>query len=357
MNTTSPLETLYLDDSQSALVIIDQTLLPNEIKYLALKTQAEIWEAIQQLRVRGAPAIGIAAAYALYLAVKQSQADSQPALWAQVQEASRYLSSARPTAVNLFWALERMERVVSAHPHRSPQQLIEQLREEADFIRAEDLHTNRAIGEHGLTLLKRGDGILTHCNAGALATAGYGTATAPLYLGQERGYAFKVFADETRPLLQGARLTSFELSRAGVDVTLICDNMAASVMQQGWVQAVLVGCDRVAANGDTANKIGTLAVAMIAHAFQIPFYVCAPTSTIDMDTPNGEAIPIELRNADEVYKKWYAKAMAPEKDVRVYNPAFDVTPARLITAFITEQGIARPPFDLTLKEVKSSQGS
>lgn len=349
MKTSTPIDTLRLDDDQDSLVIIDQTLLPTEICYLALQSQAEIWEAIQQLRVRGAPAIGIAAAYGIYLAVKHSTAGDQGAFLKEFQQASQYLASARPTAVNLFWALQRMENVITSQMEVEIPQLVAALRSEADAILAEDIRTNLAIGEHALSLLQPGDGLLTHCNAGGLATARYGTATAPIYLGQERGYAFKVFADETRPLLQGARLTTFELAQAGVDVTLICDNMAASVMQNGWVQAVLVGCDRVAANGDTANKIGTLGVAVLAHQFGIPFYVCAPSSTLDLATATGQLIPIEERDLQEIYRKWYQKPMAPEQGVKFYNPAFDITPAKYISAIISEYGIARPPFTTSLR--------
>lgn len=358
MSTSPLIETLRLDDEQDALVIIDQTLLPNEVRYLSLKTQSQIWEAIQQLRVRGAPAIGIAAAYGVYLAVKHSTANDHSTFLDEFRQASRYLASARPTAVNLFWALQRMEdvitssAVITAGADVDIPQLVTALRQEADAILAEDIQTNQAIGENALALLQVGDGLLTHCNAGGLATARYGTATAPIYLGQERGYHFKVFADETRPLLQGARLTTFELAQAGVDVTLICDNMAATVMHNGWVQAVLVGCDRVAANGDTANKIGTLGVAVLAHEFGIPFYVCAPSSTIDLATANGQLIPIEERNPEEIYRKWYQTPMAPEQGVKFYNPAFDVTPAKYISAIISEYGIARPPFEPALRKMK-----
>ena len=350
-----PLETLRLDDAQDALVIIDQTLLPNEVRYLSLKSQSQIWEAIQQLRVRGAPAIGITAAYGVYLAVKHTTVSEYTAFMDEFRQASHYLASARPTAINLFWALQRMEDVITAQADLDIPQLVTVMREEADAILAEDIHTNQAIGENALTLLQPGDGLLTHCNAGGLATARYGTATAPIYLGQERGYHFKVYADETRPLLQGSRLTTFELAHAGVDVTLICDNMAATIMQNGWVQAVLVGCDRVAANGDTANKIGTLGVAVLAHEFGIPFYVCAPSATIDLATATGQLIPIEERDPEEIYRKWYQKPMAPERGVKFYNPAFDVTPAKYISAIISEQSIVRPPFEPGLRRIREQR--
>ena len=263
----------------------------------------------------------------------------------------QYLASARPTAVNLFWALDKMEVCLLANQQHSIENIIEALHQQAEEIKAEDIRTNKAIGEYGLSLLQPGWGILTHCNAGSLATGKYGTATAPMYLGQERGYNLKVFADETRPLLQGARLTTFELAAAGIDVTLICDNMAATVMKKGWIQAVFVGCDRVAANGDTANKIGTAGVAILAHEFGIPFYVCAPSSTIDMDTPTGDQIEIELRHPEEIYKKWYTKPMAPEQGVKFFNPAFDVTDAKYVTGIITEFGIARPNYTESLREI------
>lgn len=350
-------ETVELDDRNDALVIIDQTLLPNEFTYLHLKTREEIWEAISELRVRGAPAIGIAAAYGLYLGLKSSAAHDFNSFYMELKKIREYLASSRPTAVNLFWALDRMEACARNNSHRSIPEIKELLRKEAEEIKAEDIRVSKSIGEYGLSLLRPNDGILTHCNAGQLATAKYGTATAPIYLGTERGYNFRVFADETRPLLQGARLTAFELTKAGVDVTLICDNMAATVMANGWVQAVLVGCDRVAANGDAANKIGTLGVAILAKNYGIPFYVCAPTSTIDMGCPAGKDIHIELRKPEEVTDKWYARAMAP-KDVKVFNPAFDVTENKFITAIITEYGIARPPFHSSLGEIfgKKSAG-
>jgi len=339
-----------LDDAGSALVIVDQTLIPNETKYLRLTTQPEIWEAIHTLRVRGAPAIGIAAAFGAYLGVKGSTAADFDTFYAEFKKVKEYLASSRPTAVNLFWALDRMEDCLLRNRERPIAEIKEALRTEAEAIKEEDARANRAIGEYALSLLKPGMGILTHCNAGALATAAYGTALAPIYLGQERGYNFKVFADETRPLLQGARLTAYELMQAGVDVTLICDNMASAVMKNGWVHAVFVGCDRVAANGDTANKIGTSGVAILAKNYGIPFYVCAPTSTIDLNCKTGADIVIEERKPEEVTEMWYAKRMAPE-NVKVFNPAFDVTDAKFITAIITEYGIARPPYTESLKEL------
>jgi methylthioribose-1-phosphate isomerase len=319
-----PHDTVALDEPNNALVIIDQTALPGELKLLSLTRLEEFTDAIKTLKVRGAPAIGVAAAFGLYLAVKARGFE-------RLGEIKAALAASRPTAVNLFWALDRMER-------RAAAQNIQALRDEAVAIRDEDVAACRAIGEHGAALLRDGMGILTHCNAGSLAAVRHGTALAPIYAGLERGKKFTVYVDETRPLLQGARLTAYELQAAGVDPILICDNMAASVMQKGLVQAVLTGSDRVAANGDVCNKIGTSGLAVLAKFYGIPFYVCAPMSTVDMDTPAGADIEIEERDGYEVTGMWYEKPMAPE-GVRVYNPSFDVTPGGLVTAIITEQGI------------------
>jgi len=343
-------ETVALDDGNGALLILDQTKLPGEVEVLSLTDQKDIWDAIYLLKVRGAPAIGVAAAIAVYLAAKGIEAGGYGDFYAQFKAAKDYLASARPTAVNLFWALDRMESVVLQNKGRSVGELKKLLRDEAVAIKEEDIWVCKMIGEHGLTLIEDGYGILTHCNAGQLATAKYGTALAPIHLGRERGYTFKVFADETRPLLQGARLTAFELVADGVDTTVICDNMASQVMKNGWIQAIFVGCDRVAANGDSCNKIGTSGVAILAKHYGIPFYVCAPTSTIDMSVRRGEDIPIEERPGHEVTEMWYARPMAPE-GVKVYNPAFDFAENRLITAIVTEYGIARPPYTESLKEI------
>ena len=343
-------ETVALDEEGKAVVILDQTKLPQRAELIRLKTAQEIWEAIYLLKVRGAPAIGVAAAFGIYVLADAMDTQDYDAFYAEFCRQKEYLDSARPTAVNLSWALARMENVVKEHADLPVVQIKELLRQEAVEIKEEDIRVCRAIGEYGLTLVKPGDGILTHCNAGQLATSKYGTATAPIYLGQERGYGFHVFADETRPLLQGARLTSYELQSAGVDVTLICDNMSAAVMKNGWVNAVFVGCDRVAANGDTANKIGTSVVATVAKRYKVPFYVCAPTSTIDLNTPAGADIRIEQRPAQEVTEMWYRERMAPE-GVKVYNPAFDVTDNDLIDGIVTEYGIARPPYTKSLPEI------
>lgn len=343
MKNITELKTVRLSDDLSAVVILDQTRLPAEETYLALLSAEDIWDAIYKLKVRGAPAIGVAAAYGIYICSRQIQAVSYNEFYAEFRRVKEYLAGARPTAVNLVVALNRMEKVVLENASETVPRLVQLLHDEAQAIREEDAAACRRIGEHCLSLLRPGMGILTHCNAGHLAVSEYGTALAPIYLGEERGFGFKVFADETRPLLQGARLTAYELSRAGVDVTLICDNMASTVMQKGWVQAVVVGCDRVAMNGDVANKIGTSGVAVLAKHYGIPFYVLGPTSTIDRQCLDGESIIIEERAPEEVTEMWYTHRMAP-REVHVFNPAFDVTPHELITAIITEKGIFYPPF-------------
>ena len=317
-------DTVGMDESTDELIIIDQTRLPGETVFLRLSDAESIYEAIYTLRVRGAPAIGVAAAIGIYAVCKRLSDSDYGTFAAEFSRIKKYLVSSRPTAVNLAWALNRMERVVQEHPGTSAAELKQLLRVEALEIRD-------------------GDGILTHCNAGQLATTRYGTALAPIHVGREQGMNFRVFTDETRPLLQGARLSAYEMAADGVDTTVICDNMASSVMRNGWIQAVFVGCARVAANGDTANKIGTSGVAILARHYGIPFYVCAPLSTIDMACPNGSHIKIEQRAENEVTEMWYKERMAPE-GVHVYNPAFDVTDADLVTAFVTEHGVIRPPF-------------
>lgn len=340
-------ETIAFRDGK--LVILDQTRLPNEEKYIELKTKEDVYDAIKKLMVRGAPAIGDAAGYGLYVSVRDSRAESLEAFKKEVGETAEYLNSSRPTAVNLSWALNRLLKRLDSFTG-SVEDAKQLLLDEADEIFKEDVESCRKMGEYGLTLLKPGMGILTHCNAGALATARYGTCLSPIYLGEEQGYGFHVYADETRPLLQGARLTSWELKKAGVDVTLICDNMAASAMRKGWIQAVVVGCDRMAANGDGANKIGTSQVAIMAKEYGIPFYMFVPTSTIDLDTESGDDIVIEERDGEEIYRMWYEKPMAPE-GVKTFNPAFDVTDHKYITAVITEKGIARPPYTESLRRL------
>lgn len=312
------------------LLLLDQTLLPNEEKYIKPKTKEDYFDAIKKLQVRGAPAIGIFAAYAMALIDENK---------AQLKE---YLDSARPTAVNLSWATNRM-----LNAYNFGKSLID----EAIAIHNEDREMCRKISEYGLSLLNDGDGILTHCNAGALATSSYGTGLGPLLLGKEKGYNFHVYTDETRPLLQGARLTSYELEKAGIDVTLICDNMASIVMKQGKIDAVLVGTDRIAANGDIANKIGTSGVAILAKYYGIPFYVLGPYSTIDYNCLTGDDIIIEERNADEIKNMWYQMPMALE-ETKCYNPAFDVTPNELITAIITDKGIITAPYKENLERIR-----
>ena len=345
MNALS-LDTVLLAENEKEMIILDQTLLPGEIKYLNLSKAEDIWEAIYSLRVRGAPAIGVAAGYGIYLLADQIETEDMDEFVAKFRERKAYLDSARPTAVNLSWALNRMEKVLLAEKDgKTVAEMKQRLKEEAHAIREEDIAISRNIGQYGFELLRHGDGILTHCNAGTLAIAKYGTALAPIYIALENGWDdLHVFCDETRPLLQGARLSAFEMQTAGVDTTLICDNMASITMKRGKIDIVFVGCDRVAANGDFANKIGTSGVAILAKHYGIPFYCCAPSSTIDMSIKSGDEIVIEERKPEEVTEMWYEKRMAPE-GVKVNNPAFDVTDHTLVTGIITEKGIAYPPFD------------
>ena len=326
--------------------MIDQTLLPTEFKQIYCDDIASVWEAIKSLRVRGAPAIGIAGALGAVLGIWDSTATTYDAFAGELKSATDYLATSRPTAVNLFWALDRMNRTAAENARLEIPALKARLLAEAQEIIEEDKAMCRAIGQHGMALLDENDTILTHCNAGGLATSDYGTALAVMFSAHEAGKNIRVFADETRPLLQGARLTTWELMQAGIDVTLICDNMAAQVMKEGKIQCVIVGADRIAANGDTANKIGTYNVAILAEAHGIPFYVAAPTSTLDFALKTGDEIPIEQRAAAEV-TEGFGKVTAPE-GVKVYSPAFDVTPAALVSAIITEKGVARPPYTESL---------
>jgi len=332
--------------------IVDQTLLPGELKYLFLDTVEEVWEAIRNLRVRGAPAIGIAAALGVVVGARNTACETADELEVKVHEIADYLASSRPTAVNLFWALERMKGILATTRDKPPGVVTDLLEKEAVAILEEDKVACRAIGKFGAALIEDGDGILTHCNAGGLATADYGTALGVIFAAQERGKHVKVYAGETRPLLQGARLTTWELMHAGVDVTLICDNMAAVVMREDKVTLVIVGADRIAANGDTANKIGTYGLAILANAHDIPFYVAAPLSTFDVSLSRGDQIPIEQRAAREVTQV-LGKPIAPE-GVKAYCPAFDVTPAKLITAFVTEKGVIYPPYPESIAELTST---
>ena len=329
-----------LSEDEKELVILDQTQLPNRQVYLRLHTREELYRAIRELQIRGAPAIGIFAGFAMYVLARQYPRED---FLARFREDAEYLNSSRPTAVNLSWALRRMTKTAQESGGD-----LASLRSECQAILEEDIAMCTAISEHGLSLLKEGDGVLTHCNAGPIAPSRYGTAIGPVLLAQERGIRLRAYCDETRPLLQGARLTSWELSRAGVDTTLLCDNMAATVMSQGKIQFCFVGCDRVAMNGDAANKIGTYGVAILAKHFGIPFYVLGPTSTIDRNCPTGKDIPVELRDEEEIRSKWYREPMAPE-GVKCFNPAFDVTDHSLIAGIITEKGICRPPFTESLK--------
>jgi len=338
---TLPRTIAWIGDVDGFVRLLDQTLLPTQVEYRDCRTVEEIWEAIRSLRVRGAPAIGVAAAMGVVLGMQKMPDRQRGSFERRLREVADSLRTSRPTAVNLFWALDRMVEHVRPHLEKLPAgQLHRMLLQEAIKIEDEDRHMCRAIGAVGAALIESGQGILTHCNAGGLATADYGTALAVMFSAAEHGKEFHVFADETRPLLQGARLTAWELQQRGIDVTLICDNMAAQVMKEKRVNLVITGADRIAANGDTANKIGTYGVALLAEAHGIPFYVAAPSSTFDLALASGDAIPIEQRDSREV-THGLGKQIAPD-GVKVYNPAFDVTPARLIAAIITERGLIRP---------------
>ncbi len=334
-------ETVHFDTENNRLCLIDQTKLPNETVILSLHTAEEIYTAIARLQVRGAPAIGVAAAIGLAVLANESAAEASAEFEAEFRKNAAYLISARPTAVNLPWAVGEMQKAFSENRHKSLPEIKAALTRCALGLHAADIDVCRRIGEYGAPLLKNCRAVLTHCNAGRLAAVKYGTALAPVYIAKAQGHAVSVYADETRPLLQGARLTAYELQAAGIEVTAICDNMASYVMQNKLVDAVLVGCDRVARNGDTANKIGTSGVAALAKYYGIPFYVCAPYSTIDFSISSGAEIPIEQRDGAEIGEMWYQIPMLP-KGVRTLNPAFDVTDRSLITAFITEKGVLQP---------------
>ena len=343
MTASEPFRSVRFDEDK--IVLLDQTRLPDELVYIDLQTLQNVFDAIRAMKVRGAPAIGIAAAYGLYLGMHVAVNNESIDDWdATIDDYVRYLMTARPTAVNLEWALRRMQRRWQSSKGVSRAEQLVALLDEAQQIDCEDELANRVIGEQLASFIGDGMGILTHCNAGALATSRYGMALSGFYIAKERGIDFKVFADETRPVLQGARLTAWELQQAGIDVTLICDNMAAMVMSQGKVQVIMVGADRIAANGDTANKIGTYSVAVLAKHFGIPLYVAAPTSTVDLGIEHGRQIPIEERAPEEI-TSFNGRKIAPDHIV-VYNPAFDVTPHELITAIVTEKGTFYPPVDL-----------
>lgn len=338
---------LHWNEDAGRVDLLDQTLLPVEEHWLAIETPEQMAEAIRLLRVRGAPAIGIAAAYGVVLALRDTDAEPHRA----VRETIAMLATTRPTAVNLFYALDRMRGVAEAHGDASKAALHARLLDEAHAINREDQEAGRMLGIHGLSLFEDGMTVLTHCHAGGVATSGYGTALAPLLMAPERGVALRAFVDETRPLLQGSRITAWELTKVGVPATLITDSMAGHVMQQGRIDAVIVGADRIAANGDVANKIGTYALAVLARAHDIPFYVSAPLSTIDFDTPTGEGIVIEERGSREV-THGFGRQTAPEA-VTVYNPAFDVTPNHLVTAIVTEHGVVQPPYAANLAALRT----
>lgn len=328
--------------------MIDQTLLPNEFREIECESLDSIWEAIKVLRVRGAPAIGVAAAYGVVTGLRQHRDVGRAEFDVQLKTVTSYLASSRPTAVNLFWALDRMSDLAVQYATLPASEMHDRLFEEAKAIDAEDREMCKAIGRHGSTLLADGAGVLTHCNAGGLATAGDGTALSVMFAAAAAGKSIHVYADETRPLLQGARLTAWELQQRGIPVTVICDNMAAQVMKEGRIQAVVTGSDRIAANGDAANKIGTYGVAVLAKAHNIPFYVAAPSSTFDLSLCHGDQIPIELRDREEI-ANGFGRKTVPD-GVEVYNPAFDVTPAELITAIVTERGIVRQPTTAAIAE-------
>jgi methylthioribose-1-phosphate isomerase len=349
--------------SGSALRLLDQTRLPGETVYVEITDEKQAWDAIRRLVVRGAPAIGVAGAFGAYLGIARGADSTVAGLIARLEGVCDYLAGSRPTAVNLFWALDRLRAVArsAAVPNARADDVKRRILDECLAMLEEDKRSCHAIGENGLKVLdelardgERSHGsrpihLLTHCNAGSLATVAYGTALAPIYVGVERGRAFHVYADETRPLLQGSRITAYELSSAGIPVTVLCDNMAASLMSQKRIDAVIVGADRIAANGDTANKIGTMGVAILARHFGVPFLVAAPISTIDLKCRAGADIPIEQRDASEVTRP-FGHQTAPD-GVDVYNPAFDVTPADFIHAIITDRGVARAPYGQCLHQL------
>jgi methylthioribose-1-phosphate isomerase len=343
-------DNVRLSEDGRAVVILDQSLLPNETVYLTLRHRDELYDAIASLRVRGAPAIGIFAGYALYVLSSQTAETAYNGFYREFSANKAYLDASRPTAVNLRRALDRLEAVVLSRKGEPITDILAAMRREAVSIHEEDIAMCTAISTYGLQLVRDGFGILTHCNAGPLATSRYGTGLGTLFLAKERGISLKAYCDETRPLLQGARLTTYELNKAGIDCTLICDNMASLVMSEGKIDACFVGCDRVAANGDAANKTGTSGVAILAQYYGIPFYVFCPSSTIDFNCKTGADIQIEQRAPEEIKEKFFTKPIAPP-EVNCYNPAFDVTPNHLITALVTEKGIVRAPYEENLRRL------
>ena len=336
--------------NKNCLELLDQTKLPLRCVTFRCRNAQGVFKAIRKLIVRGAPVIGVAAAYGVYLGIQRSKTSSSRNLVRKVKKISNYLASSRPTAKNLFWAVERMKKVAHQNSKLSVELLKKRLLQEAKIIQKEEEQNCFLISQWGRNLIRSGDTVLTHCNAGSLATGRYGTALALLYGAKQQGKKIRAIATETRPLLQGARLTTWELKANGIPVTLICDNMVATCMRQGKIKRVVVGADRIARNGDTANKIGTSMIAILAKEHKIPFYVAAPRSTFDFSIPTGKQIPIEERASEEI-TQGLGRRIAPY-GVGVYNPAFDVTPAQYITAFITERGVIRPPFKRTLKKVR-----
>ncbi len=330
------MKTLFFDSKTNSLCAIDQTKLPQNLEYIYISDPRTLYDAIKKLKIRGAPAIGVGAALGLYSCALKLEDTSPVGFNYTFSKIAEYIKSSRPTARDLFYAIERMEKACFGE---SVTEILESLKKEAFGIFDENVATCRAIGEHGAKLLKDGDTVLTHCNAGSLCAVEYGTALAPVYISAELGKQIKVYADETRPLLQGARLTAFELTENAIDTTVICDNMAASLMQQGKIDIIITGCDRVAKNGDFANKVGTLSLAINAKYYGVPFYVAAPSSTVDLSIETGKDIIIEQRDGDEISVYWYSSPTVPEKAKCDYNPAFDVIPRELITGFITERGV------------------
>ncbi|MDD4981018.1 MAG: S-methyl-5-thioribose-1-phosphate isomerase [Candidatus Omnitrophica bacterium] len=344
------MEIKTIEWKNNSVKIIDQTRLPLELRYLYIKDPRVLWQAIKELKVRGAPALGLAGALGVYLGIKNSKAKNFRELSKELDKVAKYIASCRPTARNLFWGIERIYSVAVKNRNQSIPAIKKLLFKETQKIMQEDRETCRSIGRYGAKLIRNKDTILTVCNAGILATIDYGTALGVIYKAKEEGKHLKVYACETRPLLQGARLTTWELKKKGIDVTLICDNMAAALMRQGKIDKVIAGADRIAANGDTANKIGTYSLAVLSHYHKIPFYIAAPRSTFDLKIKNGKDIPIEERNAREVTELFFKRPIAAS-GIKVFNPAFDVTPHGLITAIITDKGIIRPPYARNIKKI------
>ena len=342
-----------LEWADNGVRFIDQTKLPTKETYVTCETHEQVADVIRTMVVRGAPAIGVAAAMGIALGVKNSKAETVADLKRELDQICDIIGKTRPTAVNLFWAIRRMQEKFERVRIRPLAQIKQDLIEESKRMYAEDIAANQAMGRHGATLMPSEGGVLTHCNAGALATAGYGTALGVIRAAVEQGKKIHVYADETRPFLQGSRLTAWELMKDGIPTTVISDNMAGAVMKQGKIGAIVVGADRIAANGDVANKIGTYTVAILAKEHGIPFYVAAPISTVDLECPDGGSIPIEQRNAKEI-THIAGRQMTPE-GVSIENPAFDVTPAKYVTAIITERGIARAPYEESLHSLASTE--